>query len=256
MRSPLGLALIAFACGVAWLQTCAALPAFPAWITGAGAGGLALAILARLRFLASAALMLALVAAGGAGFGYAAWRAETRLAEELPPGWEGEDIDIVGVVADLPAVSAQGTRFAFAVERVRTPRAVVPSMLSLAWFAPQRPNQRDAAARSSGVVDEDVPVIHAGERWYLTVRLKRPHGTVNPGGFDLEAWLLQQGIRATGYVHPEGVNARSDYFAGRPSDYVQRARERIRTRILAALPDARYAGVIVALEWQLWSSAR
>jgi hypothetical protein len=41
------------------------------------------------------------------------------------------------------------------------------------------------------------------------VRLKRPHGTVNPGAFDLEAWLLQQGFRATGYVHPEGLNARA-----------------------------------------------
>lgn len=247
MRSPLGLALIAFACGVAWLQTCAALPAHPAWIAGAGASGLALAIIARARIPGSAALLLAIVAAGGAGFGYAAWRAETRLEQELPPAWEGEDIDIVGVVADLPAVSAQGTRFAFAVERVRTPRAVVPSTLSLAWFVPQRSSQRDAAARGPADADDEVPAIHAGERWYLTVRLKRPHGTVNPGGFDLEAWLLQQGIRATGYVHPEGTNARRDYFAGRPGDYVQRARELIRTRILAALPDARYAGVIVAL---------
>ena len=38
-----------------------------------------------------------------------------------------------------------------------------------------------------------------------------------------------------------------DAFAGRPSDFVERARERVRARILAALPDARYAGVIVAL---------
>jgi competence protein ComEC len=77
--------------------------------------------------------------------------------------------------------------------------------------------------------------------------LKRPHGTVNPGGFDLEAWLLQQGLRATGYVHPEGLNARRDFFVGRPGDYVQRARERIRERIVAALGGAPYAGVIVAL---------
>ncbi len=180
---------------------------------------------------------LAVAAALLAGFGYAALRAQIRLAEELPRAWEGEDIEIVGVVDDLPAVSAQGTRFAFAVERVRTPHAVVPSRLSLAWFAPLRPV----------FGDEDVPVVHAGERWVLTVRLKRPHGTVNPGGFDLEAWLLQQGLRATGYVHPEGLNARSDFFAGRPGDYVQRARERVRQRIVAALGDAPYAGVIVAL---------
>ena len=77
----------------------------------------------------------ALAAAAAAflfGFGYAAWRAESRLAEALPPEWEGEDIAVVGVVDDLPAVSPQGTRFALAVERVLTPRAVVPPRISLA----------------------------------------------------------------------------------------------------------------------------
>ena len=159
------------------------------------------------------------------------------MAEELPREWESVDIEIVGVVADLPANSPQGTRFAFTVERVRTPGAVVPAELSLAWFAPARP----------AATGDEVPVVHAGERWYLTVRLKRPHGTVNPGAFDLEAWLLQQGFRATGYVHPEGLNARRDLFAARPGDYVQRARERIRERIVAALAGAPYAGVIAAL---------
>ena len=182
-------------------------------------------------------MLLAVAAAVLAGFGYAAWRAEVRLAQELPRAWESEDIQILGVVDDLPAVSALGTRFAFAVERVLTPRASVPTALSLSWYAPLRP----------AYADEEIPVVHAGERWYLTVRLKRPHGTVNPGGFDVEAWLLQQGLRATGYVHPEGLNARRDFFAGRPGDHVQRAREGIRERVATALTGAPYAGVIVAL---------
>ena len=228
---------MAFACGVAWLQASAALPAQPAWVTGAAACALAFAAVARAWRPSPFLVPLAVAAALLAGYGYAAVRAQVRLAEELPIAWEGEDIDIVGVVDDLPANSTQGTRFAFAVERVRTPRAEVPARLSLAWFAPLRPVY----------ADEEAPVVHAGERWYLTVRLKRPHGTVNPGGFDLEAWLLQQGLRATGYVHPEGLNARRDLFAGRPGDHVQRAREQVRQRIFAALADAPYAGVIVAL---------
>jgi competence protein ComEC len=237
MRSTVGLALVAFACGVAWLQAWAALPAHPAWVAGAAACVLASLTVARARVPAACLVSLAVVAALLAGYGYAALRAQVRLAEQLPRAWEGEDIDVVGIVDDLPANSAQGTRFAFLVERVRTPRATVPSRLSLAWFATLRP----------AFADEEAPVVHAGERWYLTVRLKRPHGTVNPGGFDLEAWLLQQGLRATGYVHPEGFNARSDLFAGRLEDHVQRAREQVRRRIVAALGDAPYAGVIVAL---------
>ncbi|MGE5104117.1 MAG: DNA internalization-related competence protein ComEC/Rec2, partial [Betaproteobacteria bacterium] len=87
----------------------------------------------------------------------------------------------------------------------------------------------------------------AGERWLLAVRLKRPHGNVNPDGFDLEAWLLEHDLRATGYIRDDGGNRRVDAFAGRPSDYVQHARERVRERISKALPGAPYAGVLTAL---------
>lgn len=34
--------------------------------------------------------------------------------------------------------------------------------------------------------------INVGERWQLAVRLKRPHGFSNPGGFDYEKWLFQK----------------------------------------------------------------
>ena len=239
MRSLAGLVLVAFACGVCVLQTCAALPAYPAAIFAAGVGALVgLAVVCARRRLHPAAIVLAaFVTAFVSGFGYAAWRADARLAEALPVEWEGEDIRLVGIIDDLPAAAPGGARFAFAVERVLTPRAIVPSRLSLAWYAQDRDEDPE----------EEIPVVSAGERWTLTVRLRRPHGNVNPGGFDLEAWLLQQGFRATGYVRSDPANVRQDVFAGRWRDYVQRARERIRERINRALPDARYAGVIVAL---------
>src|SRR5439155_1345122 len=47
---------------------------------------------------------------------------------------------------------------------------------------------------------QGVLAVRAGERWRFTVRLRRPHGGANPHGFDYEAWLLERGIRATGYV--------------------------------------------------------
>jgi competence protein ComEC len=187
--------------------------------------------------VAAIALASIAAAAGAAGFAYAAWRAEIRLADELPREWEGVDVEIVGVVDEMPQVSPRGTRFAFAVERIDTPHAVVPARLSLAWFA---------QPRKDGTIDAPA-AIAAGERWRLVLRLKRPHGTVNPHGFDIEAWLLENNLRATGYVRRDERNARIDAFAGRPVDYVERARERIRARILAALPEKPYAGVIVAL---------
>src|SRR5262249_15621596 len=153
----------------------------------------AVQIVARIMALVSVAVL-----AGGAGFFYAAWRAEVRLADELPPAWEGRDIQLIGVIDELPQAVERGTRFVFAVERALTEGAVVPSRLSLVWYA--------ALARDDQV--RPVPELHAGERWKLLVRLKRPHGTVNPHGFDVEAWLLENDLRATGYVRDADANQR------------------------------------------------
>ncbi len=244
MRAPPSLVLpllLAFASGVLMLQCQAALPS-----GNACAGAVAVALAGTLGLRASTvdsmparglAAAFALLAAGALGFGYAAARAEMRLGDSLPAAWEGEDIAVVGIVDELPRFSARGARFALAVERTQTRGAIVPARISLTWYAP--PQKDDAA--------DSLPAINAGERWQLVVRLKRPHGSVNPHGFDVEAWLLENGIRATGYVRTDERNSRQDAFGGRAIDYVLRARERIRSRILAALPGAPYAGVIVAL---------
>lgn len=254
VRSAAPALLAAFAAGIGALQTRAELPAMPvAWIAAAIA---AIALVARSRLgelraaraVATGAaeppswrwppLSAAVLAAAVAGYGYAAWRAETRLADALPAEWEGVDVVVTGVVDDLPDASERGVRFAFAVERVETPEAVAPSRLSLAW----------PATRLDGDEAEvPVPDLRAGERWRLVVRLKRPHGYANPGGFDLEAWLLERNLRATGYVREAAANARVDAFGGRWRDHVQRTRERVRERIAAALGNARHAGVVAAL---------
>ncbi len=232
--------LSGFAVGVVWLQRVAALPGWPwAWLALVALGAAALAWWCRHRAVPPVPRwILASALAVGAGFGYAAWRAEIRLADDLPSAWEGRDIQLTGVIDELPTPTAHGVRFAFAVESVATSGAVVPRRLSLAWSGAWPGRAGGSAAP---------PEVHAGERWRLTVRLKRPHGNINSGGFDLEAWLLQQNLRATGSVADRMTNTRIDAFAGRPRDHLQRTRERIRERILAALRDAPYAGIVVAL---------
>ncbi len=243
----LPIALLAFAVGATSLQWMAELPGehLDAWLLAGTAGGMvAAAVTARINTRRASPTSAAAAAVPGciavalfaAGMEYAAWRGALRMADALPPAWEGEDIALVGVIDDLPQPSPRGTRFAFAVENVETVGAVVPTRLSLTWYAREQAN---------GLVA--VPDLAAGARWRLVVRLKRPHGTVNPHGFDIEAWLLQNGLRATGYVRPDARNERVAAFAGRAGDYVQRLRESIRSRIRATLPDATYAGVIVAL---------
>jgi competence protein ComEC len=237
--------LTAFALGVLALQQQATLPpaAGIVWAIAPLAVALVSLIAARrvsgtlARIAHVVAVLCAAAAIGLGGFYYAAWRAHDRLADELPRAWEGRDIDLVGIVDELPQPTDRGPRFAFAVERIETPGAVVPSRLSLGWYNAWR----DDEARA------EIPELHAGERWKLTVRLKRPHGTVNPHGFDVEAWLLENELRATGYVRENEANRRLDGFAGRPGDYVERAREAIRDRILSALAGKPFAGVIAAL---------
>jgi competence protein ComEC len=215
--------ILGFVAGAAFLQTRAALPA--AWQIAA-------------CVLAACALLLALrgpvraaIAGLLAGFAWAAFIAHLTLAPRLDKADEGRDIEIVGTVAKLPHDFGQGVRFQFAVEQTIAGATKLPPMLALSWY------------RAEG---EPVQ-LHPGERWRLTVRLQRPHGNANPHGFDYEAWLLGQGIRATGYVRAEPGKRRLDAFVATPGHLVERCRDILRTRILAALDGKPYAAVIVAL---------
>ena len=77
---------------------------------------------------------VALAASAVLGFSWAAWRAEIRIADELPAQWERRDIELIGVVASLPQHYDRGLRFEFDVETVLTPQAHVPPRIVLSWW--------------------------------------------------------------------------------------------------------------------------
>jgi competence protein ComEC len=228
---------VAFVAGVALLQVQPQLPP-AAWAAWLAAPLLALPVLQRMGAAPRALNRMALcLAAGALGFFWAAWCAHVRMADELPAAWEGRDVQVVGVVAGLPQPLERGVRFRFDLEKILTPGAVVPQHLLVSWYGAWR--------RDDGPVA--LPVVRAGERWRLSLRLRRPHGTVNPHGFDYEAWLLERGIRATGYVRMQEAPRRLDGFVAAPGYAVERLRAGIRDRILHALEGEPYAGVIAAL---------
>lgn len=231
--------VLGFACGVWLLQQQPALPSVP-WLAGLGAGALLILVLTWRARVEESALAgrravgaALLVSAAALGFVWAAGFAHLRLAEELPAASEGRDIELTGVVAGLPQTLERGVRFEFDVEQAAPG---VPPHISLAWY-----RGRDEGDDASTLVP-----VRAGERWRFTVRLKRPHGNLNPHGFDYEAWLFERGIRATGYVRPQSA-ARIDAQVWRPAYAVEMLRETIRDRFRAALPDAPYAGILIAL---------
>lgn len=226
----LAIGLVAGAC---WLQTSAALPPLSlAWLMLLGA----LLLLPASRRLANchAALPIAgcLLAGMLAGFAWSAILAGQRLSDSLPAELEGQDMLVVGVVDSLPQRFERGLRFQLRVESPQT----IPSRLALSWYA-----------QESG--PQALPALRPGERWQFKLRLRRVHGNANPHGFDYEAWLLEQGVRATGYVREAepGVHRRLDAFVPGVRPAVERARDHLRERMLHALAGQAYAPVLVAL---------
>src|SRR5262245_39916659 len=206
------LAALAFAAGAALLQLQAVLPSLHwGWCVLV----FPLIVIREKRFLVPAAL--------ATGFLWASTCAHWRLAERLAPELEGRDLEVVGVVASLPSPGERGVRFEFDLESSSEP---LPKKALLFWYGPAE--------------------VHPGERWLLTVRLRRPHGLVNPHGFDYEAYLLERGIGATGYVHQRGEQRRLGFRRG-VFDAIESLREGIRDRFRAALGATPAAGILAAL---------
>jgi len=176
-----------------------------------------------------ACLLCAALLAGGT---YAAWRAEWRLADTLPMQAEARDLPVTGVVEALPQRLPDGAwRFVLAVESADAP---VPRRVQLGWYG-------------FGADGGRPPELRPGERWQLVVRLRRPHGLHNPGVFDYSAWLLERGIRATGYVRRHDDNRRLDASVPGFLHAVHRVRDTVRRDFARRLGDAPQAGILTAL---------
>jgi competence protein ComEC len=176
-----------------------------------------------------------------AGFMWAATSANLRMEDELSREWENQNIQIIGVVATLPQWVERGERFEFDVEQVVTKSAIAPRHISLTQYS---------SDFFKAKVDENpikTNIFHAGQRWKLTVKLKRPHGASNPHGFDFEAWALERNIRATGSVNKRAGNQQLKGFVLRPGYVVEVAREKIRDRMAMVLKGQASVGVLQAL---------
>ena len=244
--------ILAFAGGVWLLQQQAALPSLAWWLAWA-----VLVMAGALCRKPGLRRALFVVAWAAGGFLWAGSFAQFRMADELPPQWQGRDIRLIGVVAVLPSAGERGQRFEFDVEQVLTLNATVPRHIQLTWYA-------DDFGRELAVPP---PQVHAGERWQLTVHLRRPHGNVNPYGFDFEAWALERNLRAIGHVRVADDNRRLAarvYSLMRLGYLVEIAREKVAQRFQAVLGDAPLAGVLKALavgeqnaispaQWQVFS---
>jgi len=235
-------AALGFSLGVWLLQRQSSLPA-PGWLALLFAISVITVVGLWKRVAPATAAAAMFAGCVSLGFAWAATLAHFRLADRLDPELEGRDLIVTGVVAGLPQEFGRGVRFDFDVE---SPQSGVPRRVVLSSYdGPDREESRDALR------------VRAGERWRFTVRLRRPHGGANPHGFDYEAWLLERGIRATGYVRMpsrrgvrEGVQVEPERVASLVPQLrygIERLRESAREKIRRELPEGPYAGILIAL---------
>jgi len=160
------------------------------------------------------------------GMCWAQIHASGYLKHVLPEKFAGEDIVITGYISDIPVTAETVQRFILDVEEFNAHNypGPVPERLKLSWYYGEP--------------------VRAGETWQFNVRLKPPHGFMNPGGFDYEAWLFQNGIHATGYVRESEVN-RMLQPAGLFDDTA--SRQKIAETITSMLDGSAFAGFITAL---------
>ncbi|MEX2962220.1 DNA internalization-related competence protein ComEC/Rec2 [Microbulbifer sp. TYP-18] len=217
-------------CYAAGIVAAGSLPALPE-IQLVLAMGLVLGIVALMLPWRRQILPVVLVFA--AGFYWSVWHNQRALDQRLPPSQHGSDFTLsvrlvslpghhYGKAGAAPENGAQNPDLRFSARvlgmDVGGGQGLPPgALLDLTWY--RAPHKVLSSMRAASV-------------WRLTVRLKRPRGSVNPQGFDYGGWLLQRGVFATGYVRA-GDKAPELMAAGSGlDDFRQRIRDRLWTRQL------------------------
>lgn len=153
--------------------------------------------------------------AGALGLLYAALIAGGVLETRLAPAQEGVNLAVAGTVSSIPRSSRGRVRFTFTPDS-----GAVAAPIQLTWYYPER-------------------APRAGERWTLVVRLKRPHGRANPGGYPRERNLFAGRVSGVGYV-------RSGELAG-PATGLHAWRAGLARELTQRITVDETRGVVVAL---------
>lgn len=163
------------------------------------------------------------------GFLWALFRADIVLQQSLPSALEAKPLTVTGRIVGLPVQYDDSVKFLLDVETLQdsTRQWPSPGRIQLMW---------------SGM---NAAKLRPGDTWRLNVRLKRPHGLMNPGGFDQEQQMFLQRIRAKGSVRASPANLRLEKagWAGG----IDRWRQEIGAAVLHRLSGSEFAGIILAL---------
>lgn len=162
------------------------------------------------------------------GFAWAVLHADYRLAWKLPDNLISKSVIVTGTIGSIPETKDDSASFLFITNSIQLDNFnfTKPCLIRLNWF----------------YADDQ---LHIGDRWQLTVRLKPPRGFWDPGSFDYQKWLFDQGIRATGYVVLKGKNT----FLGNDFTHfiIDKKRQALADAIAVKLEAYPLKGLITAL---------
>ncbi len=173
------------------------------------------------------------------GFTWTAWYAQAILSWSLPKSVEGKNILITGIIASLPSVDQWQQQFQFKLEKLQYENPITQKKII------QYPNSLIRLNFRNPKLNRHQLKFTVGDRWQFVARLKRIHSTQNPGAFDYEAWSLQKGLRATGYVISHSQNQLlSQYGYEEP---INRIRQSLQEKINLYAPASTTAPWLMAL---------
>lgn len=158
---------------------------------------------------------------------YASLWGQWQLEQQLPASLKRTDWLVQGRIDGIPNNRHNLTSFILKVVKVSPYQHQVTDIpkitsLKLNWYYPKQP-------------------LHSGQELELIVRLKPPHGMVNPNAVDYERWLLARGIDATGYIR------RVIKISENSNNYIDSIREKINAKLREDYPEPRINSLLMAL---------
>ncbi|GKT11309.1 MAG: competence protein ComEC [Thiomicrorhabdus sp.] len=158
------------------------------------------------------------------GWSWVFWH--SFLMPSIPENVLNQPVFLTGTIIDLPnqelTVNRVRIKYLIQVDSITTSppyishsKLKVPTLLESSTSNPHYILQYPVGLKPTVVINWYLPRSQfdnlkqspqMGETWQMRVKLKANHASMNPGAFDYETWLFQQGISAKGYVKSYSKN--------------------------------------------------